>query len=140
MGGSRSSPLERAWWSAALACNGAVERKLRTAPVEAFHRPRLQRLNQKNHCGRRLSFTPRTPLPDSACSVTQITEPRMSSSNDDRDISITSSVAASEEQVSSDLAGETILLSMQTAVYYGLDEVGSRIWELVRAPIRVFEV
>ena len=55
-------------------------------------------------------------------------------------ISTSSMVAAAKDQVSSDLAGETILLSMQTAMYYGLDEVGSRIWELVRAPIRVSEI
>src|SRR5687768_12783270 len=71
---------------------------------------------------------------------TNLSELRMSSINESRDIATTSVVAAAKDQVSSDLAGETILLSMQTAMYYGLDEVGSRIWELVRAPIRVSEV
>jgi len=47
---------------------------------------------------------------------------------------------ATKDQVSSDLAGETVLLSMQSAMYYGLDEVGSRIWELVREPIRVSDI
>jgi len=47
---------------------------------------------------------------------------------------------AAKDQVSSDLAGETILLSMQSAMYYGLDQVGSRIWELVREPIRVSDL
>jgi hypothetical protein len=64
----------------------------------------------------------------------------MSSINASRDITTSSVVAAAKDQVSSDLAGETILLSMQSAMYYGLDEVGSRIWELLRAPIRVCEV
>jgi hypothetical protein len=64
----------------------------------------------------------------------------MSSANDKRDISSSSVVAATRDQVSSDLAGETILLSMQSAMYYGLDEVGSLIWELVRDPIRVSEI
>jgi hypothetical protein len=64
----------------------------------------------------------------------------MSFPNANRDISTSSVVAATKDQVSSDLAGETILLSMQSAMYYGLDEVGSRIWELVRDPIRVSEV
>jgi hypothetical protein len=64
----------------------------------------------------------------------------MSSTNDNVEISTSSLVAASKDQVSSDLAGETILLSMQSAMYYGLDEVGSRIWELVRAPVRVSEI
>lgn len=64
----------------------------------------------------------------------------MSSPNDNRDISTSSVVAATKDQVSSDLGGETILLSMQSAMYYGLDEVASRIWELVRDPIQVSEI
>ena len=29
---------------------------------------------------------------------------------------------------------------MQSAMYYGLDDVGSRVWELVREPIRVSDI
>jgi hypothetical protein len=64
----------------------------------------------------------------------------MTSPSDNRDISTSSIVVAAKDQVSSDLAGETILLSMQSAMYYGLDQVGSRIWELVRDPIRVSDL
>jgi len=46
-------------------------------------------------------------------------------------------VVASRDQVASDLAGETVLLSMKTARYYGLADVGARIWALVREPITV---
>ena len=46
-------------------------------------------------------------------------------------------VVASRNQVASDLAGETVLLSMTTARYYGLADVGARIWELLREPVRV---
>jgi hypothetical protein len=49
-------------------------------------------------------------------------------------------VVASKDQVSSDLAGEIVVLSMQSAMYYGMDQVGSRIWELVREPIRVSDL
>jgi hypothetical protein len=52
-------------------------------------------------------------------------------------IAADSIVVASKNQVASDLAGETVLLSMTTAHYYGLADVGARIWELVREPIRV---
>jgi hypothetical protein len=64
----------------------------------------------------------------------------MTAPSDKRDISTTSIVVATKDQVSSDLGGETVLLSMQSAMYYGLDEVGTRIWELLQAPIRVSEV
>jgi hypothetical protein len=56
------------------------------------------------------------------------------------DISTSSIVVVGKDQVSSDLAGETVLLNMQSAMYYGLDQVGSRIWELVRVPIRVSDL
>jgi hypothetical protein len=52
-------------------------------------------------------------------------------------IDVDSFVVASRNQVASDLAGETVLLSMTTAHYYGLADVGARIWELLREPIRV---
>jgi hypothetical protein len=64
----------------------------------------------------------------------------MTSSSDERDLSVTSIVAATKDQVSADLGGETILLSMQSAMYYGLDSVGARIWELLREPVRVSEI
>lgn len=52
---------------------------------------------------------------------------------------ITSStiVVASGDQVASDLGGETVLLGLRTARYYGLADVGARIWELLRDPISV---
>jgi hypothetical protein len=46
-------------------------------------------------------------------------------------------VVASRDQVGSDLAGETVLLSMKTARYYGLADVGARIWALVQEPVTV---
>lgn len=49
-------------------------------------------------------------------------------------------VVASRDQVGSDLAGETVLLSMKTARYYGLADVGARIWSLVQRPVTVSEI
>jgi hypothetical protein len=60
--------------------------------------------------------------------------------NPTRAIVTSSVVAAATDQVSADLAGEAIVLSLRTAMYYGLDQVGARIWELVREPTRVADV
>lgn len=49
-------------------------------------------------------------------------------------------VVVGRDQVASDLAGETVLLSLKTARYYGLADVGARIWALVHDPIRVSEI
>jgi hypothetical protein len=64
----------------------------------------------------------------------------MTSPSDERGLSVTSIVAAARDQVSSDVGGETILLSMQSAMYYGLDSVGARIWELLSEPVCVSEI
>lgn len=55
-------------------------------------------------------------------------------------VATSSVVVASKEQVASDLAGEVILLSLKTGMYYGLDQVGARIWELLQQPRRVADI
>jgi len=64
----------------------------------------------------------------------------MASPSGDGAIATSSVVVATKDQVSSDLAGEAIVLSLRTAMYYGLDQVGARIWELVREPRRVADI
>ena len=49
-------------------------------------------------------------------------------------ISPASVVVASSEQISSDLAGEVVILNLKNGSYYGLDAVGVRIWELIQSP------
>lgn len=41
-------------------------------------------------------------------------------------------VAATPEQVSCPLGDESSILSLKNSVYYSLDPVGTRIWELLR--------
>ena len=48
-----------------------------------------------------------------------------------------STIRIGREHVASDLGGETVLLSLKTARYYGLADVGARIWSLVQEPIQV---
>jgi hypothetical protein len=55
----------------------------------------------------------------------------------DYQLSLGSVVAAVADQVSCDLDGEAVLLSLRTGVYYGLDQVGARIWSLVQGPTTV---
>jgi hypothetical protein len=43
-------------------------------------------------------------------------------------------VVATQEQVSSDLAGEAVILNLKDGLYYGLDAVGARIWTLIQQP------
>lgn len=52
-------------------------------------------------------------------------------------ISLDSVVSVSAEQVSCDLEGEAAILDLKSGTYYGLDEVGATIWNLVARPTAV---
>ncbi|MBT3878989.1 MAG: lasso peptide biosynthesis PqqD family chaperone [Candidatus Scalindua sp.] len=53
------------------------------------------------------------------------------------EIDLNSVVAQSEDQVSTELDGETVLMSIEQGNYYGMDKVLSRIWALIEKPIPV---
>jgi hypothetical protein len=44
-------------------------------------------------------------------------------------------VRAAPNQVSCDLSGESIILDLDSGIYYGLNEVGARVWALVQEPV-----
>lgn len=47
---------------------------------------------------------------------------------------------ASPEQVSCPLGDESAILNLKNTVYYGLNSVGARIWELLQQPKSVAEI
>ena len=49
-------------------------------------------------------------------------------------ISEDSIVTASKEQISSEIVGEAVILNLKSGVYYGLNEVGNRTWNLIQKP------
>jgi hypothetical protein len=55
-------------------------------------------------------------------------------------VEVNSSVVARQDQVSSDLAGETVILDLKSGVYYGLNQVGASIWNLVHQPQTVNQI
>jgi hypothetical protein len=55
-------------------------------------------------------------------------------------VSERSTVVAVSHQVSSDLGGEVAILDLDAGMYFGLDEVGARVWELAQEPKRVEEI
>ncbi len=44
-------------------------------------------------------------------------------------------IVAAPDQVSAELEGETVMLSMSEGVYYGLDRVGTFIWRRLASPV-----
>ncbi|MGI8501484.1 MAG: PqqD family peptide modification chaperone [Hassallia sp.] len=58
----------------------------------------------------------------------------------DQKISESSIVEANQEQISSDLGGEAVILNLKTGVYHGLNEVGALIWTLIQEPKPVRDI
>jgi hypothetical protein len=55
-------------------------------------------------------------------------------------LSAASVLVAARDQVSTELEGEAVILSLADGVYYGLDGVGARVWELLREPRAIAEL
>ena len=55
-------------------------------------------------------------------------------------ISTDSIVFVSKDQISCDLAGEAAILELKSGTYFGLDEVGAVVWNLIAQPRRVSEI
>jgi len=56
------------------------------------------------------------------------------------DIPTEAVVVAVKHQVSCGLAGEAVILHLKNGVYYGLNPVGARIWDLVQQPRTVADL
>ena len=56
-------------------------------------------------------------------------------------INLNTMVVSATDQVSSELQeGDTAILNLKDGVYYGLNSVGNRIWNLIQSPKSVMEL
>jgi hypothetical protein len=56
------------------------------------------------------------------------------------DINSDTVVHATKQQVSADLGEEAVILGLDSSIYYGLNEVGARVWQLVQEPRTVASI
>jgi len=56
------------------------------------------------------------------------------------EIELADVVAQKEDLLSSELDGDTVLMSVTQASYYGLDSTGQRIWNMIAQPHRVADL
>lgn len=49
-------------------------------------------------------------------------------------------VVQTDQLLTSELDGETVLMSVTQAAYYGLDDTAQRIWKLIAQPYRVADL
>ena len=61
-----------------------------------------------------------------------MTEPRVAFPADAR-------LVAARDQVSAEVEGESVILNLADGVYYGLDGVGARVWELLPPVCATFD-
>lgn len=55
-------------------------------------------------------------------------------------VSLSSVAVASNELVSANLDGEVVILGFSSGSYYGLDQVGVFVWDLLQQPRRVADI
>ncbi len=55
-------------------------------------------------------------------------------------LSANSTVVAAKDQVSCELADETVILDLKAGIYYGLNSVGARVWDLIQEPRTVDQI
>jgi hypothetical protein len=51
-----------------------------------------------------------------------------------------SMIVATPDQVSSKLGDEAVILNIKSGVYFGLNEVGARVWTLIQEPVSIARV
>src|SRR5690349_16819041 len=55
-------------------------------------------------------------------------------------LSVGNRVASAKHVATCDLLGEAVILNVRSGVYYGLDPVGARIWNLIGEPTRIADL
>ena len=55
-------------------------------------------------------------------------------------ISDAATVAIAPDVLASELGAEFVMLSLKDGIYYGLDEVGGRVWKLAQTQVTVREI
>jgi len=55
-------------------------------------------------------------------------------------VTATSTITVSRDQVAADLGSELVILNLNAGVYYGLDPIGTRIWNLAKEGKNVGEI
>jgi len=52
-------------------------------------------------------------------------------------LELDSRIVRDSDLIAADMDGEVVMMSMQRGEYFGLNPVGSRIWELLESPIQI---
>jgi hypothetical protein len=73
-------------------------------------------------------------------SISQAVSQEMNMPTFDATLSRSSIVCCTEENLSCGLQGEAIVLNLESGVYFGMNPLAARIWELIQQPSTVEDV
>ena len=57
-----------------------------------------------------------------------------------KELELTTQVVRPADSIFADSGGEIVMMNLETSSYYGLDPVGSRVWELLAEPTTAAEI
>lgn len=60
--------------------------------------------------------------------------------DDERPVTLFSTVVQSREPLSAEVDGETVLMSVEQGRYFGLDAIGGDVWHRLESPVRVSDL
>src|SRR5437773_5822693 len=112
-------------------------------PVHSIAAPRPRhptlKSDEKLSCKPAIDPISSPPLPlEETCPVTGSTEQWVNTARPS--ITTATVIVASTDQISSELAGEAVILDLKRGVYHGLDPTGARIWTLLQQRRPVGEI
>lgn len=55
-------------------------------------------------------------------------------------LALEAQVVVSKDQVACDLGGDATVVTWKNDIYYGLDPVGKRVWQLIQEPVTVAQI
>ena len=55
-------------------------------------------------------------------------------------VTLETTIQRSQELLASNIGDEVVMMSIENSAYYGLDPVGSKIWEMISEPMRVSDL
>ena len=64
----------------------------------------------------------------------------MSNNNTQPEITLDAVVQRNEDLLTSNIGEEVVMMSIENSAYYGLDPVGSKIWDMLDKPVSVSDL
>jgi Coenzyme PQQ synthesis protein D (PqqD) len=55
-------------------------------------------------------------------------------------VDVDKTVVVAKDQVAANISSETVVLDLKSGIYYGLNSMGTFVWNLIQTPIRIEQI